>query len=211
MAEIEGMLAGIESPNKRAKMDSGLSSTNFDESKFARYYRTDAVSSANLSQSTTVVSNAAAYFSFPYSYTTANTLPTYTASTQNENTPAYSYSSSYGYDYTSINGLSSDYPNGTGTAIQFFLWVIVRWTLHLQFSCQIHSICACEKMPDNSCVYHWYFSSISQHPPPRSPDNKLHGFWCEIWSTGAYLVNSSYNVVIDATCSMSNLLNYSYC
>lgn len=119
MAEIEGMLAGIESPNKRAKMDSGLSSTNFDESKFARYYRTDAVSSANVSDSTTVVPNdaAAAYFSFPYTYTTANTLSTYTASTQNENTPAYTYNSSYGYDYTSINGLSSEYPNGTGKAI----------------------------------------------------------------------------------------------
>ncbi|XP_031557317.1 heterogeneous nuclear ribonucleoprotein L-like isoform X2 [Actinia tenebrosa] len=115
MAEIEGMLAGIESPNKRAKMDSGLSSTNFDESKFARYYRTDAVSSANVSESPTVVSNdaAAAYFSFPYTYTTANSLSTYTASTQNENIPAFSYGSSYVYDYTSINGLSSDYPNGT--------------------------------------------------------------------------------------------------
>ena len=117
MAEIEGMLAGIESPNKRAKMDSGLSSTNFDESKFARYYRTDAVSSANASEPATVVVNdlPAAYFSFPYTYTSANALSTYTASTQSQSSPVFTYSSSYGYDFSSLNGIHSEYPNGSGT------------------------------------------------------------------------------------------------
>lgn len=110
MADIEGMLAGIESPNKRAKMDSGLSSTNFDESKFARYYRTDAVCTANASQPTTVVNESAAYFSFPYTYTSANALSTYTASTT-QSSPAFTYSSSYGYDF---NGVHSDYQNGSG-------------------------------------------------------------------------------------------------
>lgn len=112
MAEIEGMLAGIESPNKRAKMDSGLSSTNFDESKFARYYRTDAVCSAKSPQSTTVVANdSTAYFSFPYTYTSANTLSTYSASST-QSSPAFTYSTSYGYDFSTING--TQYLNGSG-------------------------------------------------------------------------------------------------
>lgn len=114
MAEIEGMLAGIESPNKRAKMDSGLSSTNFDESKFARYYRTDAVCTANSSQSTTVVANDSnAYFSFPYTYTSANALSTYSVSSS-QSSPAFTYSTSYGYDFSTINGVHTQYHNGSG-------------------------------------------------------------------------------------------------
>lgn len=120
MAEIEGMLAGIESPNKRAKMDSGQSSTNFDESKFARYYRTDTVTTANASQSATVgVNDAAAYhFSLPYTYTSANSLSTYSASTtQHQSSPVFTYSSSYGYDFSTINGIHSEYQNGSGTQL----------------------------------------------------------------------------------------------
>lgn len=115
MAEIEGMLAGIESPNKRAKMDSGLSSTNFDESKFARYYRTDSVTNANASQPATVGLDVY-HFSLPYTYTSANTLSTYSASTTHHpSTPIFTYNSTYGYDLSTLNGMHSEYQNGSGT------------------------------------------------------------------------------------------------
>ncbi|XP_032231297.2 heterogeneous nuclear ribonucleoprotein L-like isoform X2 [Nematostella vectensis] len=117
MAEVEGILAGIESPNKRAKMDSGLSATNFDESKFARYYRTVAVSSANSSHSATVAvtesTSAPTYYSFPYAQ---NSIPSYSFSyaAQNESSPVYTYNTAYGYDFNSLNGYHTGYSTSTG-------------------------------------------------------------------------------------------------
>ena len=105
MADIGGMIAGVESPNKRAKIDSGLTGTNFDESKFARYYRTDAVSSGDNEYTTTATSDvsaaaaAATYYSFPYSYSNSFSSFTYPygQSTPTNGSISYTYASPYGY------------------------------------------------------------------------------------------------------------------
>ncbi|RMX41638.1 hypothetical protein pdam_00008905 [Pocillopora damicornis] len=110
MADIGAMIAtpGIESPNKRAKMDSGLTATNFDESKFARYYRTDTVSSPVSSHSGPVVSDTSAYYSYPYTYSNSFSSYTYPCG-QTDAAALYTYPASYGIPYTALNGFSTEY------------------------------------------------------------------------------------------------------
>ena len=111
MADIASMLVttGIESPNKRAKMDSGLLATNFDESKFARYYRTEAVKSPTSSDSPPVVGNTSAYYSYPYTYANSFTGYSFPYGHQTDNPSVYTYPASYGYNYTQLNGYSPQY------------------------------------------------------------------------------------------------------
>lgn len=119
MADIGGMIAttGIESPNKRAKMDSGLTATNFDESKFARYYRTDAASSPTSSHSAPVVSDTSAYYSYPYTY--ANSFSSYTYPCGQADAAAlYTYPASYGIPYTALNGFSTEYSSTSGRGMR---------------------------------------------------------------------------------------------
>jgi len=119
MADVSGMIAatGIESPNKRAKMDSELTATNFDESKFARYYRTDAASSPTSSHSSPVVSDSSAFYSYPYTFS-ANSFSSYTYPCgQTDATALYTYPASYGVHYNTLNGFSSEYSSPTGMHI----------------------------------------------------------------------------------------------
>ena len=116
MAGVGGMIAatGIESPNKRAKMDMGLTATNFDESKFARYYRTDAASSPTSSHSSPVASDSSAFYSYPYSFS-SNSFSSYTYPCgQTDATALYTYPASYGVHYNTLNGFSSEYSAATG-------------------------------------------------------------------------------------------------
>ncbi|XP_058964014.1 heterogeneous nuclear ribonucleoprotein L-like isoform X1 [Pocillopora verrucosa] len=116
MADIGAMIAtpGIESPNKRAKMDSGLTATNFDESKFARYYRTDTVSSPVSSHSGPVVSDTSAYYSYPYTYSNSFSSYTYPCG-QTDAAALYTYPASYGIPYTALNGFSTEYSSTSGS------------------------------------------------------------------------------------------------
>ncbi|KAJ7387391.1 hypothetical protein OS493_004385 [Desmophyllum pertusum] len=118
MADIGGMIAttGIESPNKRAKMDSGLTATNFDESKFARYYRTDAASSPTSSHSAPVVSDTSAYYSYPYTYTNSFSSYSYPCG-QTDATALYTYPASYGVHYSPMNGFSTEYAAVSGYSL----------------------------------------------------------------------------------------------
>lgn len=119
MADIGGMIAAtaIESPNKRAKMDSGLTATNFDESKFARYYRTDAASSPTSSHSSPVASDSSAFYSYPYTFS-SNSFSSYTYPCGQSDTAAlYTYPASYGVHYNTLNGFSSEYSSSTGMHI----------------------------------------------------------------------------------------------
>lgn len=119
MADVGGMIAvsGIESPNKRAKMDSGLTATNFDESKFARYYRTDAASSPTSSHSSPVGSDSSAFYSYPYSFP-SNSFSSYAYPCgQTDATALYTYPASYGVHYNTLNGFSSEYSTTTGMHI----------------------------------------------------------------------------------------------
>ena len=122
MADIGGMIAatGIESPNKRAKMDMGLTATNFDESKFARYYRTDAASSPTNSHSAPVVSDTSAYYSYPYTYANSFSSFSYPCG-QADATALYTYPASYGVPYSTLNGLSTDYSPSSGTSMRILL------------------------------------------------------------------------------------------
>lgn len=122
MADIGGMIAttGIESPNKRAKMDSGLTATNFDESKFARYYRTDAARSPTSSHSAPVVSDTSAYYSYPYTYTNSFSSYSYPCG-QTDATALYTYPASYGVHYSPMNGFSTEYAAVSGTSFRFLL------------------------------------------------------------------------------------------
>ena len=115
MADIGGMITGtgIESPNKRAKMDSGLTATNFDESKFARYYRTDKASSPTSSQSTPVVSETSAYYSYPYTFSNSFSSYSYPCG-QTETSALYAYPTSYGVPYSSLNGFNTEYSSVPG-------------------------------------------------------------------------------------------------
>lgn len=117
MADIGGMIAatGIESPNKRAKMDSGLTATNFDESKFARYYRTDTASSPTSSHSAPVVSDASAYYSYPYTYANSFSSFSYPCG-QTDATALYTYPASYGVHYSTLNGFSAEYSPSSGSS-----------------------------------------------------------------------------------------------
>lgn len=119
MADIGGMIAatGIESPNKRAKMDMALTATNFDESKFARYYRTDAASSPTSSHSAPVVSDTSAYYSYPYTYANSFSSFSYPCG-QADTTALYTYPASYGVPYSTLNGLSTDYSPSSGTSMR---------------------------------------------------------------------------------------------
>ncbi|XP_068681115.1 heterogeneous nuclear ribonucleoprotein L-like [Montipora capricornis] len=119
MAEVGGMIAlsGIESPNKRAKMDSGLTATNFDESKFARYYRTDAASSPTSSHSSPVASDSSAFYSYPYTFP-SNSFSSYAYPCgQTDATALFTYPASYGIHYNSLNGFSSEYSSATGYSL----------------------------------------------------------------------------------------------
>ena len=116
MADVGGMIAatGIESPNKRAKMDMELPATNFDESKFARYYRTDAVASLTSSHSSPVASDSSAFYSYPYTFT-SNSFSSYTYPCgQTDATALYTYPASYGVQYSTLNGFTSEYSATTG-------------------------------------------------------------------------------------------------
>ena len=119
MADIGAMIAtpGIESPNKRAKMDSGLTATNFDESKFARYYRTDTVSSPVSSHSGPVVSDTSAYYSYPYTYSNSFSSYTYPCG-QTDAAALYTYPASYGIPYTALNGFSTEYSSTSGSGMR---------------------------------------------------------------------------------------------
>ncbi|KAL9981637.1 hypothetical protein ACROYT_G010369 [Oculina patagonica] len=118
MADIGGMIAatGIESPNKRAKMDSGLTATNFDESKFARYYRTDASSSPTSSHSAPVVSDTSAYYSYPYTYANSFSSFSYPCG-QTDVAALYTYPASYGVPYSTLNGFSAEYSPSSGYSL----------------------------------------------------------------------------------------------
>lgn len=111
MADIASMLVttGIESPNKRAKIDSGLLATNFDESKFARYYRTDTVNPSSSPDSSAVVSNSSAYYSYPYTYASSISGFSLPYGPSTDTSTAYTYPASYGYNYTQLNGYSQDF------------------------------------------------------------------------------------------------------
>ena len=121
MADIGGMIAatGIESPNKRAKMDSGLTATNFDESKFARYYRTDAASSPTSSHSAPVVSDASAYYSYPHTFANSFSSYSYPCGQQTDAAALYTYHASYGIPYSTLNGFSTEYSPSSGTSMRF--------------------------------------------------------------------------------------------
>ncbi|XP_073258090.1 heterogeneous nuclear ribonucleoprotein L-like [Porites lutea] len=119
MADVGGMIAatGIESPNKRAKMDMELPATNFDESKFARYYRTDAVASLTSSHSSPVASDSSAFYSYPYTFT-SNSFSSYTYPCgQTDATALYTYPASYGVQYSTLNGFTSEYSATTGYSL----------------------------------------------------------------------------------------------
>lgn len=121
MADIGGMIAatGIESPNKRAKMDSGLTATNFDESKFARYYRTDAASSPTSSHSAPVVSDTSAYYSYPYTFANSFSSYSYPCGQQTDAAALYTYPASYGVPYSTLNGFSTEYSPSSGISMRF--------------------------------------------------------------------------------------------
>lgn len=121
MADIGGVIAatGIESPNKRAKMDSGLTATNFDESKFARYYRTDVASSPTSSHSAPVVSDTSAYYSYPYTFANSFSSYSYPCGQQTDAAALYTYPASYGVPYSTLNGFSTEYSPSSGTSMRF--------------------------------------------------------------------------------------------
>ena len=119
------MIAGVESPNKRAKIDSGPTTTNFDESKFARYYRTDAVSASDSEYTSTATSDASAvaatatYYSFPYSYSNSFSSFTYPygQSTPSNGSISFTYASPYGYQSYNNVSTQNSFPSADFSSI----------------------------------------------------------------------------------------------
>lgn len=150
MAEVGGVIAltGIESPNKRAKMDSGLTATNFDESKFARYYRTDAASSPTSSHSSPVASDSSTFYSYPYTFP-SNSFSSYAYPCgQSDTTALYTYPASYGVHYNTLNGFSSEFSSATGMHtcawlfLDFSAYRLMRYLrYHKYFSCRTQFHC----------------------------------------------------------------------